>query len=120
MCHDPSTAERFYVALPDKSKGYEVRQMRLKALKKAASRGDAESDDSSEKGSDDSSEAEEPIYNDDPESSSSPSEEEMRVWRQKKKMKKSQGEQLQLYIASPSKCEVSGDKTEEKSCRRLF
>ncbi|KAM3619424.1 uncharacterized protein V6R79_007896 [Siganus canaliculatus] len=36
MCHDPLTAERFYVALPDKNMGYETRNLRLKALKEAA------------------------------------------------------------------------------------
>ncbi|KAM3585381.1 uncharacterized protein V6R79_016410 [Siganus canaliculatus] len=36
MCHDPATAEKFYVALPDKNMGYETRNLRLKALKEAA------------------------------------------------------------------------------------
>ncbi|KAM3619972.1 uncharacterized protein V6R79_016567 [Siganus canaliculatus] len=36
MCHDPLTAEKFYVALPDKNMGYETRNLRLKALKEAA------------------------------------------------------------------------------------
>ncbi|KAM3619670.1 uncharacterized protein V6R79_011633 [Siganus canaliculatus] len=36
MCHDPLTAEKFYVALPDKNMGYETRNLSLKALKEAA------------------------------------------------------------------------------------
>lgn len=35
VCHDPSMAVKFYVALPDKATGYETRRLLLKALKKA-------------------------------------------------------------------------------------
>ncbi|XP_041667506.1 uncharacterized protein LOC121525531 isoform X2 [Cheilinus undulatus] len=37
MCHDPNTADRFYVALPDKETGHQTRKLRLKALEKASS-----------------------------------------------------------------------------------
>lgn len=36
MCHDPVTAERFYVALPDKETSYRTRKLRLKALSLAS------------------------------------------------------------------------------------
>ena len=32
MCHDVNTAERFYVALPDKEAAYNARKLRMKAL----------------------------------------------------------------------------------------
>ena len=35
MCHDPSTAERYYVALPEKEVAFEIRQLRMKALERA-------------------------------------------------------------------------------------
>lgn len=70
MCHDPSTAERFHVALPDKVTGHESRRLRLKALKMAVAK-------PSEKD-------EEPIY-DDHGSVSSLSSEELRIMHQKRK-----------------------------------
>ena len=48
VCHNPITAERFYVALPDKAAGYETRKLRLKALQCAVanpSQGDGSDDD---------------------------------------------------------------------------
>ncbi|XP_077385464.1 uncharacterized protein LOC144023655 [Festucalex cinctus] len=35
MCHDPATAERFYVALPNETEGFAIREWRLEALQKA-------------------------------------------------------------------------------------
>lgn len=46
MCHDPGTAERFYVSLPDKTQSFATRKLRMKARKsaiKAAEKTDEES-----------------------------------------------------------------------------
>ncbi|XP_038550420.1 uncharacterized protein LOC119891063, partial [Micropterus salmoides] len=87
MCHDPSTAERFYVALPDKVTGYETRRLRLKALKMAIAKPSEEDEKITDTSSDDtpetSTEDEEPIY-DDHESVSSLSSEELRIMRQRR------------------------------------
>ncbi|CAL8265512.1 unnamed protein product [Merluccius merluccius] len=71
MCHDASTAERFYVALPDKVTGYETRRLRLKALKMAVAEPSEEDESNTDSPLDDldgtpstSSEDEEPIYDD--------------------------------------------------------
>ncbi|CAL8256871.1 unnamed protein product [Merluccius merluccius] len=90
MCHDARTAERFYVALPDKVTGYETRRLRLKALKMAVAEPSEEDESNTDSPLDDldgtpstSSEDEEPIY-DDQESVSSLSSEELRIMRQKR------------------------------------
>lgn len=66
MCHDPETAERFYVLLPDKKTGVKRRKLRLQALKMAA-------DESDDESSTTSSDGEELVYDDesDPDSLSS-------------------------------------------------
>ncbi|XP_049456923.1 uncharacterized protein LOC125903812, partial [Epinephelus fuscoguttatus] len=92
MCHDPSTAERFYVALPDKVMGYETRKLRMKALQSAAANPppDDKSDDDElilTDTSETSSSDEEPVYDDQPESSSSLSDEELKSRRQKRDQK---------------------------------
>ncbi|KAA8577873.1 hypothetical protein FQN60_007899, partial [Etheostoma spectabile] len=76
MCHEPSTAERFYVALPDKIPGYKTRRLRLKALENALN-----DDDDIET----SSSGEEPQDDDQTESDSSLSEEKLRTWQRKKR-----------------------------------
>ncbi|KAK2814270.1 hypothetical protein Q5P01_000655 [Channa striata] len=88
MCHDPSMAERFYVALPDKERNYEIRKLRMKALKMAAAKpyqedeiSIDEEDASLDETPDTSSDSEEPVYDDRPESDSSPSSEEFRSWK---------------------------------------
>lgn len=65
MCHDPKTAERFYVSLPDKNQCYTTRKLRLKALKSAFTESRNKNDDSSSNSDVDVK------YNDTPESSSS-------------------------------------------------
>lgn len=73
MCHDVKTAERFYVALPDKVEGFNTRTLRMEALMKAAE----------ETSSSDEQEAE-PILDDEPEESSLSSEDSyMRERRQR-------------------------------------
>nr|XP_020467387.1 uncharacterized protein LOC109966680 [Monopterus albus] len=48
MCHDPSTAERFYVALPDKETSYRTRKLRMKALRMASAKPSQEDKTSSD------------------------------------------------------------------------
>ena len=91
MCHDASTAERFYVALPNKVTGYETRRLRLKALKMAAAEPSDEDETNTDSPLDEvddtaesSSEDEEPIY-DDQVSVSSLSSEELKIMREKRK-----------------------------------
>lgn len=88
MCHDPNTAERFYVALPDKVMGYDTRKLRLRALESAVANSceDDGSDDSEPLSADTletTSEDEEPVDDYQLESSSSLASEELRVMHQK-------------------------------------
>ncbi|TKS64996.1 hypothetical protein D9C73_027526 [Collichthys lucidus] len=74
MCHDPSTAERYYVALPDKKMAYQTRKIRMKALKEAFIKSSKDSDNTDEKSEDTpetTSDDGEVIYDDAPDSSSS-------------------------------------------------
>lgn len=47
MCHDPGTAERFYVSLPDKTQSFATRKLRLKAMKSAIKEAENTDDQSS-------------------------------------------------------------------------
>lgn len=86
MCHDPSTAEKFYVSLPDKYENYNIRKLRMKCLKKAAAKdGDATEDKCSESTPETSSDDEQPILDDGPDSESSMSSGEFENIRQKLK-----------------------------------
>lgn len=60
MCRDVRTAEKFYVALPDKMTGFTTGELRMKALREAV---EAAMKDTG------SSEEEEPVLSDEPESS---------------------------------------------------
>ncbi|XP_034722279.1 uncharacterized protein LOC117941332 [Etheostoma cragini] len=128
MCHDPSTAERFYVALPDKVNGYKTRRLRLKAMESAL-----DEDDELET----SSSGEEPQYDDQTESDSSLSEEGLTTWQQKKQSKSEQSSSSvaphpsngRLYFTSPTtglevqvmtKCCVSVNKLGEPIGNYLF
>lgn len=72
MCHDPDTAERFDLALPDRDDMFMSRMLRFKALKSALG---CEAEQEEEGGtSNTSTSKEEPTYDD---HESSPSEEEM-------------------------------------------
>ncbi|KAF1385156.1 hypothetical protein PFLUV_G00127750 [Perca fluviatilis] len=106
MCHDPTTADRFYVALPDKD-----RNLRLKVLKSALDR-DEDEDKEEEKGSTSSS-AEEPPYDDHTESDSSPFEKEMTKLRQRHRLTPKSSKR-KLFIGDPR----SGSKTPKK-CKIL-
>ena len=78
MCHDPSTAERFYVALPTRESAYENRRLRMKALmcekRKAKAKRKSKVRDEKEAcyslSSESSEDGDEPVYDDQPESSS--------------------------------------------------
>ncbi|XP_071319573.1 uncharacterized protein [Trachinotus anak] len=94
MCHDPTTAERFYVALPSRESAYDSRRLRMKALKcekrKAKAKRqskvcDDEEESSYSLSSETSDDGEEPVYDDEPESSSlsSLSSEELRIRSQR-------------------------------------
>lgn len=89
MCHDPATAERFYVALPDKHEAFEARQLRLKALKRAVDNPTQDGDNMEEEESvfsqtpESSSTDEQPVLDDEPDSSPSVSSDEMRMWKKK-------------------------------------
>ncbi|KAE8277833.1 hypothetical protein D5F01_LYC24132 [Larimichthys crocea] len=89
MCHDPSTAERYYVALPDKKMAYQTRKIRMKALKEAFMKSSKDSDNTDEKSEDTletTSDDGEVIYDDAPDSSSSLSSgEKSRLKRRKKR-----------------------------------
>ncbi|KAI3364703.1 hypothetical protein L3Q82_011491, partial [Scortum barcoo] len=98
MCHDPITAEKFYVALPDKQMGYQTRKLRMKALKDAAATSSQDTEDpedaddisfSVDEPPDDtpetSSDEDEPILDDAPDSSSSFSSGEKLAWMERKK-----------------------------------
>ncbi|CAB1438058.1 unnamed protein product [Pleuronectes platessa] len=82
MCHDPSTAERFYVSLPTRDVAYENRKLRMKALmhekrKARAKPKPLEEESSYSLTSESSEEDEEPVYDDRPETTSLSSEEEL-------------------------------------------
>ncbi|XP_038588122.1 uncharacterized protein LOC119912920 [Micropterus salmoides] len=85
-CHRPSTAERLYVALPDKVTGYETRLPRPKALKMTIVNTSEEDENNTDMSLEDtpkaSTEDEEPIF-DDHESVSSLSSEELRIMRKR-------------------------------------
>ncbi|XP_034557373.1 uncharacterized protein LOC117825569 [Notolabrus celidotus] len=126
MCHDPQTAERFYVALPDKVTGYETRKFSLKALKSAVENSqegeivdDEESilNDKPETSSDD----EEPIYDDRPESSSSISSEDLRPRHGKRPQQESVPNKIQHRYAGKNVLTVKefcGDCTPCRPCSR--
>lgn len=86
MCHDPTTAEKFYVALPDKEMAYRTRELRMKALKGAFAKSSQVNndtddslslpDDKSEDTPETSSDDKEVIFDEAPESSSSLSSDE--------------------------------------------
>ncbi|XP_045921449.1 uncharacterized protein LOC123980901 isoform X1 [Micropterus dolomieu] len=86
MCHNPSTAERFYVALPEKVTAYETRWPRPKALKMTIVNTSEEDENNTDKSLEDtpkaSTEDEEPIYDD--HESSSLSSEELRIMRKRR------------------------------------
>ncbi|XP_035033823.2 uncharacterized protein LOC118121794 [Hippoglossus stenolepis] len=124
MCHDPDTAERFYVALPDKEACYRTRVLRMKALQLATenpSKEDQPSDNAEEAllaGSPDtSSDSDEPTYDDEPDTSSSLSPEEMRIMKRKRGFDVSSSDEEHLAdekstesVVSPSKCSVVVDR----------
>ncbi|CAB1437543.1 unnamed protein product [Pleuronectes platessa] len=82
MCHDPSTAEKFYVSLPTRDVAYENRKLRMKALmhekrKARAKPKPLEEESSYSLTSESSEEDEEPVYDDRPKTTSLSSEEEL-------------------------------------------
>lgn len=99
MGHDPTMAERFYVALQDKKMDYKTRKLRMKALKSAAEKNLQEEEE--EEDSDESSfleteptedtptltsDDEEPVYDDQSDSPPSlSSEEKLRMIERRKK-----------------------------------
>ncbi|KAM7401468.1 hypothetical protein PAMA_005597 [Pampus argenteus] len=94
MCHDPTTAERFYVALPTRETAYENRKLRMKALmcekRKAKAKRKSKVCDEGEASyslsSESSEDGDEPVYDDEPDSSSlsSSSSEEVSIRSQRR------------------------------------
>lgn len=85
MCHDPATADRFYVSLPSKEAWYEMRKLRLKAMQKAFTNPGEDEDTGDDEESvlntpQTSSDSDniEPVYDDEPDSSSLESSEDAR------------------------------------------
>ena len=87
MCHNPETAERFYVALPDKEASYRTRVLRIKALQLATDQEDQprQQQDAEEpvlaRTPSTSSDSDEPILDDEPDTSLPLSLEELRVFQ---------------------------------------
>ena len=114
MCHDPSTAEKFYVSLPTKDVAYQNRKLRMKALIKEKRNARAkpkplEEESSYSLTSETSEDEEEPVYDDRPESSSLSSEEEVmrktkRLFSAAKRKSESVGGP---EIISPSKIQLT-------------
>ena len=117
----PSTAERFYVALPDKVTGYETRRLRLKALKMAVAKPSEEDESNTDDDLDDtpatSSEDEEPIY-DDQESVSSLSSEELRIMRQKHKRPSLSSSGMRITSDFPSSSQESLPSSQPSTSKR--
>ncbi|KAE8288295.1 hypothetical protein D5F01_LYC12160 [Larimichthys crocea] len=94
MCHDPTTAEKFYVALPTRELAYENRRLRMKALmcekRKVKAKRKSKVCDEQEAcyslSSESSEDRDEPVYDDEPESSSlsSSSSEELSIRSQRR------------------------------------
>ncbi|KAK7933139.1 hypothetical protein WMY93_004035 [Mugilogobius chulae] len=114
MCHNSATAERFYVALPDKEAFFASRDLRPRALKKDVQLESEEEEKAVETDSSSSEEEEEPVYADTPKSDSvSSSFEEARTLRLKSreqgqppKRKLSFESESEPPIYTPSKCVV--------------
>ncbi|XP_042361647.1 uncharacterized protein LOC121957188 isoform X1 [Plectropomus leopardus] len=101
MCHDPTTADKFYVALPDKIMAYETRMLRLKALRMSESHMEHDEDETSLSDTGEtSSEDEQPINDDGPDSESSLSSDELRRMPQKRAAKN-----LTVTVSGPSSSE---------------
>ncbi|KAM8749867.1 uncharacterized protein AB9X84_014519 [Acanthopagrus schlegelii] len=137
MCHDPSTAERFYVALPTRESAYENRRLRMKALmcEKRKAKAKRKSNVCDEKeasyslSSESSEDGDEPVYDDEPESSSlssSSSEESIRSQRSsllKRKLyspvpstSSKQKPEATVAAATPSKIQVTLERV-DKNCQ---
>lgn len=85
MCHDPSTAEKFYVSIPGKFENYNIRKLRMKCLKQAAAKDDdATEGECSESTPETSSDDEQPILDDRPDSESFWAEELENIHRKRK------------------------------------
>lgn len=141
MCHDPGTAERFYVALPTRESAYENRRLRMKALmcekRKAKAKRKSKVCDEEQASyslsSESSEDGDEPVYDDEPESSSlsSSSSEELSIRRQRRSLLKrklygpvpstspKQKPEATVAVARPSQIQVLLERVDENCQQRL-
>ncbi|KAE8295950.1 hypothetical protein D5F01_LYC04696 [Larimichthys crocea] len=121
MCHDPTTAEKFYVALPTRELAYENRRLRMKALmcekRKVKAKRKSKVCDEQEAcyslSSESSEDRDEPVYDDEPESSSlsSSSSEELSIRSQRRP-------RLKRKLFGPVPSTSSKQKPEADICRQ--
>nr|XP_046238930.1 uncharacterized protein LOC124055955 [Scatophagus argus] len=128
MCHDPHTAERFYVSLPDKETSYKTRQLRLRALQSAVAEPEENTtddepvfSDTSETSTDD----EQPVYDDQPNSTSgmsTSSENEACPHPARKRLfKQKQSKRWEVAkVYTPSKCVVQVEKLRQPIADYFF